>query len=112
MLLFPSRYGVEDEVLQEMVLTFKKKLPERVWSSWVNRVLFFDDEGNCVGDKSSRPHWSGKFLKNFEGGMDDLERDEFEKMLKSMVNLDPVRRATIGEVIASDWFVHYCRDAV
>lgn len=60
--------------------------------------------------KSDRPHWSGKFLKNFEDRMGDAERDEFEKMLKSMVDFDPVRRATIGEVIASAWFMHYCRD--
>lgn len=42
--------------------------------------------------------------------MEETERVKFGKMLMSMVDYGPAKRATIGEVIASDWSVQYCRD--
>lgn len=108
--LFFSRTEDEDELLREMVLVIGQKLPEPIWSSWANRALYFDDDGNWVG-KNPRPEWSGQMMYDFTGSkttMDDTEKGKLEKMLRSMVEFDPSKRATIDEVIASEWFVEYC----
>lgn len=97
----------KDEILREMVLQLGQKLPEPVWSSWENRHLYFDNDGKWVG-KEELPEWSGQMMWDFRSRMGDTERRKFEKMLRSMVELDPSKRATIDEVIASEWFVDYC----
>lgn len=105
--LFHSPYGLADELLREMVLVLGK-LPEPTWSAWANRGQFFDEDGKWMGDHIPPPAPSGMFLKLREGVMDDNERASFETMLRSMVMLQPEKRATMEDVVNSEWFVRYC----
>ncbi|KAK7061247.1 kinase-like domain-containing protein [Favolaschia claudopus] len=109
--LFYSSYGLQDELLREMVLVMKTKLPEPTWSSWASRSRFFDEEGRWIADASiseSLPYHSGKFLKIREGVIDERERGLLKQMLKSMVALEPEERVTIEDVVKSEWFTQYC----
>ncbi|KJA12935.1 hypothetical protein HYPSUDRAFT_209980 [Hypholoma sublateritium FD-334 SS-4] len=105
--LFHSPYGVADELLREMVLILGK-LPEPTWSAWATRGQFFDEDGKWMADHIPPPAPSGRFLKLRDGVMDDKERASFETMLRSMVTLQPEKRATMEDVVNSEWFVRYC----
>ncbi|KAJ6558424.1 kinase-like domain-containing protein [Mycena vulgaris] len=98
-----------DQTLREMVILLGK-LPEPYWSSsWGNRKLHFDDEGNWVGKAGELPKVSGMFLKLGEETMCDEDRKLFEAMLRSMVVYDPEKRLTAEDVVQSPWFIKCCQ---
>lgn len=110
-LLFPSAYRQEDIILREMVLVLGR-FPEPYWSLWTNRALYFDYDGDWVGDESKLSCVSGVFLKVQDEQMDDEEMRLFEDMLRSMVIYDPDRRINADDMVATPWFVKYCMQKV
>ncbi|KAL3473291.1 kinase-like domain-containing protein [Aspergillus californicus] len=111
-----------DNVTQEHVDTFGK-LPERWWKRWENRSGWFDEDGRKnvkefrkVFGNTARP-WEKRFPGSIrrarkeamwceEKDLGLFEPDEekaFGEMIKSMLVLEPGERASIYDVVGSEW---------
>ncbi|GAB1210544.1 hypothetical protein APSETT445_009339 [Aspergillus pseudonomiae] len=106
-----------DEVTIEHV-EMLGKLPERWWSKWEERRNWFNEDG-CKDVKeslrqwysSSARDWNQRFTasiqdpreKNKFDTFSEEERDAFQDMIKSMLVLEPSKRATIEEVVGCEW---------
>ncbi|KAF8067644.1 kinase-like domain-containing protein [Lyophyllum atratum] len=94
--LFYSPYGIEKEVVCEMVLTLGK-LPQRWWTRWADRAEYFDEDGLLVVDRNMV---LGKFVKDaVRRGMSEEEFAAFERLLRSMVCYEMEDRITADEVV-------------
>ncbi|KAB8261677.1 kinase domain-containing protein [Aspergillus pseudonomiae] len=94
------------------------KLPERWWSKWEERRNWFNEDG-CKDVKESLRQWYSSSARDWnqrftdsvqdprEGNKFDTfseeERDAFQDMIKSMLVLEPSKRATIEEVVGCEW---------
>ncbi|KAJ7224492.1 hypothetical protein GGX14DRAFT_650739 [Mycena pura] len=106
--LFPSGRGVQDLVLREMVILLGK-LPEPYWSSsWKNRKLYFDDDGNRVEWDAKNGPKSGFSMSREFSRSDEMKRF-FEENLKNLVAYGPDERITADEMVRSAWFVEWRR---
>ena len=114
---FQAFPATPDEVTIEHV-EMLGKLPERWWSKWEARSNWFDDDGNknvkeCFRQYygNSRRNWEEHFpadirssreWKNFDMFLPDEEK-AFGDMIRSMLVLEPRKRATIEDVVRCDW---------
>lgn len=117
--LFEGFMPDKDDVIAEMVSCLGI-LPEYWWKSWLARADFFHWDGawrtdmERCHDPKSRP----LLLRIQQMGREDdaiFSPDEsvaLEKMLRSMLEYNPSKRATIEDVINSDWFTRFGRPAL
>jgi serine/threonine-protein kinase SRPK3 len=94
------------------------KLPERWWRRWEARGNWFDENGGKNVKESLQQYysnntrnWSQRFpgdirsprlSKKFETFSAE-EENAFHDMMKSMLVLEPSKRATIEEVVMCEW---------
>jgi serine/threonine protein kinase len=97
-LLFNSSYGIQKEVVMEMVLTLGK-LPDRWWTKWEDRSEYFDENGTFVGDRTKLPPLLGTFLKIPSDRMQGEELEEFETVIRRMVSYGIMDRVSAAEVV-------------
>ncbi|OAL73507.1 CMGC/SRPK protein kinase [Trichophyton violaceum] len=118
---FESSPATLDDVTVEHVETLGK-LPERWWKMWEKRSDWFDEDGRKNVKESIRQwygnearDWDQRFpgdiqksrrRKNFEVLQPDEEK-ALNDMLRSMLVLEPGRRATIGEVARCEWMQNW-----
>ncbi|PWY71751.1 kinase-like protein [Aspergillus heteromorphus CBS 117.55] len=112
-----------DSVTREHVDTFGK-LPDRWWGKWENRGNWFDEDGRKAVKEDLRQYytndardWDQRFPACIRGArrrtskMEEVdfgvwEQDEeraFGRMVKSMLVLEPRKRATIEDVVGCEW---------
>ena len=92
----------EDALLKNIVLQLGK-LPEPLWSTWEQRAKYFDEEGRSL-DKSREDTCCLCYRNEL---INEEERVLFERMIQAMLVLEPEKRATIDDVVQSEWFVKY-----
>jgi hypothetical protein len=81
-----------------MVLTLGK-LPDRWWTKWEDRSLYFDENGTFIGDRTKLPPVSGKFLKIPPDRMEPKELEELERVIRMMVSYGVMDRISAAEVV-------------
>lgn len=94
------------------------KLPDRWWSKWEDRNNWFDEDGNKNVKESLRQYygnssrgWDQRFPADIRSARERKKFDTFspeeEKafhdMMKSMLVLEPNKRATIEDVVGCEW---------
>lgn len=106
-----------DEVTIEHV-EMLGKLPDRWWKKWEERNNWFDDDARKDVKESLRQwysnsarDWNQRFMdyiqhprerKGFETFSAE-EENAFRDMMKSMLVLEPSKRATIDDVVRCEW---------
>lgn len=95
----------EDEVLKNIVLLLGK-LPEPIWFAWDKRMEYFDE----IGKPLAKPSGDTRLVWFHSRIMSEEERVIFEKMILTMVVLEPEKRGTITDVMKSEWFVRFCKN--
>lgn len=99
--LFSSYYGIEKEVLREMVRTLGK-FPEEWWSKYEARKEYFDEDGNLKLDSKKLAPISARFLKVYPGkDLSEADVQQLEMLLRKMVVYDVRQRITAQEVVDS-----------
>ena len=109
--LFEGFMPDTDDIIAEMISCLGLP-PDQWWRSWQAKDEFFLEDGSWKTDmKRSREPKSRPLLLRIEqmGRQDDTdfsenERVMLEEMLRAMLQYDPSKRATIGDVVESDWF--------
>jgi hypothetical protein len=94
------------------------KLPDRWWSKWEERSNWFDEDGRKNVKEplrqwysNSTRYWTQRFTECIQHPRERKKLDTFlaeEKnafcnMIKSMLVLEPSKRATIDEVVQCEW---------
>ncbi|QSS58204.1 hypothetical protein I7I51_07627, partial [Histoplasma capsulatum] len=74
------------------------KLPDRWWSKWEERNNWFDEDGRKDVKETLR-QWERKSFDAFS----TEEENAFCDMIKSMLVLEPSKRATIEDVVGCEW---------
>ncbi|KAL8720610.1 MAG: hypothetical protein Q9225_002545 [Loekoesia sp. 1 TL-2023] len=98
-----------DDIVAEMISCLGP-LPRPWWEAWKARGDFFTEDGSWrsdmtrVHDSKSRPlllriQENGRESSIFSAG----EVECLEKLLRIMLEYDPLKRATIEQVVNSDW---------
>ncbi|KAL0947761.1 hypothetical protein HGRIS_013839 [Hohenbuehelia grisea] len=100
----PSKQA--DYLLCEMVLALGR-FPEPLWSRWPNRHQYFDEKGNWIGEQKPSI-CSGHFPRIYWDEKDKHEWALFTKILRRMVDYDSECRATISDLVRSEWYETYC----
>lgn len=104
--LFHSYYGVQKEVLREVILILGK-LPEKWWNRWSERSEYFDKSDKFMGKRSLT---SGNLLKIWLDRMSSDELSEFRSIILKMVTYEIADRISAAEVellIAESWKVSH-----
>lgn len=106
-----------DEVTIEHV-EMLGKLPDRWWSKWEKRSNWFDEDGRKNVKESLRQwysnsarDWTQRFAEYIQHPRERKRFDTFSTkeenafcdMMKSMLVLEPSRRATIEDVVRCEW---------
>jgi len=97
--LFHSPHGIEKEVVYEMILILGI-LPERWWTRWAGRAVFFDENGAFVGNREGVKRMAGVFVKHPVRrvmGVQDVAA--FEQLLRSMVRYEMEDSITAEDVV-------------
>ena len=116
--LFQDSWPDDDTVVLEAINTFGP-LPPTMWQTWPNRSQFFKDDGSWQDGK--RPSGSkisptltdrirdsmGQGGESEAFGYTELELKSIEKMLQSMLQYEPKDRATVDQVLRSEWVREY-----
>ena len=112
--LFEGFMPDRDDILAEMVSALGP-LPQPWWDSWKARGEFFNENG-AWGTDMTRGHDAKSrplLLRIQEMGREndaDFLADEIEsleKMMRAMLEYEPSKRATIKEVLASEWMLRW-----
>lgn len=90
-------------------------LPQHWWDVWEQRGEFFTENGIWRMDMTrkitpeSRPlrRRFGDMGRNLESELTAAELESFEEMLRAMLEYEPAKRATIGEVAKSEWMTKW-----
>jgi serine/threonine-protein kinase SRPK3 len=111
--LFQRSYFFDrDSIISEMVNTLGM-LPRQWWEQWEARGEFFNEDGtwnpcedrDCGVVTEPQPLLE-RIQKNGrkdDSGFEMEEMVELEKMLQTMLVYDPTKRATMEQVVESDW---------
>ncbi len=112
--LFEGFMPDRDDIISEMVSTLGP-LPQHWWDAWKLRGEFFVDNG--VWRKEMRRPYESKSrpllerLNNMgrqkESEFSAAEIESLERMLRTMLEYEPAKRATIGEVAKSEWMTKW-----
>lgn len=109
--LFEGFMPDKDDIIAEMISCLGL-LPQHWWMAWQARSEFFLEDGSWrtdmirVHDSKSR----SLLLRIQEMGRENdapfLQRESIvlEKMLQPMLEYEPSKRATMADVVKSDWF--------
>jgi len=124
----------KEEVLSEMVDVLGM-LPEKWWRKWENRSRYFDSDGTWTpymsfrGDPRPLPErllqmrnsriWRGHFIiPDTKGAVkqdpEQMNREDavgLMKLLMSMLEYEPSKRATAEEVVNSEWIQRLLRES-
>lgn len=92
----------DDKLLKNIVLQLGK-LPEPIWSMWDQRFKYFDQEGRAL----DKPTENTCRLRYENKVMIEEERILFERVLQTMLVLEPEKRVTIDKVVNSEFFVSH-----
>ncbi|EEP77520.1 predicted protein [Uncinocarpus reesii 1704] len=107
-----------DEVTIEHV-EMLGKLPDRWWRKWAERRNWFDEDGQknvkeslCQWYSNSSRDWDQRFRDYIQHPrqrrkFDFSEEKAFCDMIKSMLVLEPSKRATIDEVVRCEWMLRW-----
>ncbi|KKZ66558.1 hypothetical protein EMCG_07672 [[Emmonsia] crescens] len=115
-----------DEVTIEHV-EMLGKLPDRWWNKWGKRSNWFDEDG-CKNVKETLQQWYGNSARGWTQRFTEYiqrprerkrfdtfsaeEENAFCDMMKSMLVLEPSKRATIEEVVGCEWMQKWGLPAV
>ncbi|KAL9123837.1 MAG: hypothetical protein Q9217_006775 [Psora testacea] len=116
--LFQAYWPDDDTVVLEAINTFGP-LPPKMWQTWPHRSQFFRDDGSW--QEAKRPSESeisptltdrirdsmGQGGESEAFGYPELELKSIEKMLQSMLQYEPRNRATVDQVLRSEWVREY-----
>ena len=118
--LFYDYFADEDMVVLEAISTLGP-LPPKMWHAWPNRSKFFKDGGSW--QEAHKPSDSEVSLaltqriREYLGqqggetealfGYPEAELKSLEEMLRSMLQYEPKDRATIDQVLRSEWVREY-----
>ncbi|OAT13408.1 CMGC/SRPK protein kinase [Blastomyces gilchristii SLH14081] len=106
-----------DEVTIEHV-EMLGKLPDRWWSKWEKRSNWFDEDGHKNVKETLRQwysnstrNWTQRYTEYIQNPRERMrfdtfsaeEKDAFCDMMKSMLVLEPSKRATIENVVGCEW---------
>ncbi|KAK2805333.1 hypothetical protein FQN50_006234 [Emmonsiellopsis sp. PD_5] len=115
-----------DEVTIEQV-EMLGKLPDRWWSKWDERSNWFDEDGRKNVKEnlrqwygSSAMGWTQRFTEYIQRPRERRkfdtfsaeEEDAFCDMMRSMLVLEPSKRATVEEVVGCQWMQRWGLPAV
>ena len=107
-----------DYIIAEMVSCLGL-LPRPWWDAWRARDEFFAEDGSWrtdmsrIHDSKSRP----LLLRIQRNGRKDpefsaVEIESLEKLLRAMLEYEPSKRATIAQIVESDWMVQWGLPAI
>ena len=116
--LFQDYWPDADTVLCKAIDTFGP-LPPKIWQSWPSRSQYFKDDGSW--QEAARPSEEeilptltdrirdslGLREESETFGYTEVELKSLEKMLRSMLQYEPENRATVDEVLRSEWVREY-----
>ncbi|EZF89429.1 CMGC/SRPK protein kinase [Trichophyton rubrum MR1448] len=113
---FEAFPGSQDDITVEHVETFGK-LPDRWWSKWETRSDWFDEDGH-KNVKESLQQYYGNTSRGWTQRFADInisrkskkletfgteEEKSFHDMMRSMLVLEPSKRASIDDVVRCEW---------
>ncbi|KAM3496201.1 hypothetical protein MY3957_000658 [Beauveria namnaoensis] len=86
-------------------------LPARWWSVWKERHNYFDENGNSIqGENAFHPlpdvfdeTVQGFRTRHKAGTLSVEEKSAFLRLMRRMLSVDPLQRASAAEVLESDW---------
>ena len=119
--LFDVYWPNDDAVVLEAINALGP-LPPNMWRTWPNRSKFFQDDGSWQEAKRpsesdiSPPTLSHRIrdaMRQERGGESavfgypEAELESLEKMLRSMLQYEPKDRATVDQVLRSEWVREY-----
>lgn len=116
--LFQDPWLNDDELVLEAINTLGP-LPPKMWQTWPNRSKIFKDDGSW--QEANRPSESEvqptltdriRVCMGQDGGSEafgytEIELKSLEKMLRSMLQYEPESRATVDQVLNSEWVREY-----
>ena len=116
--LFQDYWANDDTLVLEAINTIGP-LPPNMWQTWPNRSKFFKDDGSW--QEAKRPSRSesqptltdrirdcmGQKRESEIFGYSEMELISVEKMLRSMLQYEPESRATVDQVLNSEWVREY-----
>ncbi|KAL8916565.1 MAG: hypothetical protein Q9208_008436 [Pyrenodesmia sp. 3 TL-2023] len=112
--LFEGFVPDRDDIIAEMVSCLGP-LPQHWWEAWEHRGDFFVDNGvwrtdmTRSHDPKSRPLLQRfkNMGRNAESEFTAAEVESLERMLRAMLEYEPAKRATVGEVVKSEWMTKW-----
>lgn len=110
--LFEDWLGDTDTILQENVSALGR-LPQEWWDRWEERGEFFEVDGTWKEKDGRRAVSRSLLLRCQQMGREEdahFWKDEvfaLEKMLRSMLQYEPEKRATAEDLVRSDWMVRF-----
>ncbi|KAI4234775.1 MAG: hypothetical protein L6R40_006654 [Gallowayella cf. fulva] len=69
------------------------RLPQHWWKKWHDRAKFFNEDGS----------WKAETGRAEDPAFTATEAKSLEKMLKTMLEYEPTKRATVNDVVDSQW---------
>ena len=112
--LFEGFMPDRDDIAAEMVSCLGP-LPRPWWEAWQARGEFFNEDGSWRTDMTRpyEPKSRSLLLRLQKMGrqktseFSTAEMESLEKMLRTMLEYDPRKRATADEVIQSEWMIQW-----
>lgn len=109
--LFETLTWSKDEILAEMISTFGE-LPSRWWDSWENRpeISNQDVSSEITSRSLSQRLWDmgrGGTSASCEWDVHGGELDALEELLAAMLTLEPGRRPSAKQLLASEYMVKW-----
>lgn len=108
--VFPDR----DDIISDMVSTLGL-LPRHWWDTWSAREEFFNEDGTWKTDM--KRHYDAKsrplHLRVQQNGREkdpefsEAESESLTKMLRSMFEYEPLKRATAGDLVNCEWMAEW-----
>ncbi|KAI4152834.1 MAG: hypothetical protein L6R39_001729 [Caloplaca ligustica] len=113
-MLYEVYFGDRDDVLAEMVSCLGP-LPQHWRDAWQAWGKFFQEDGSwrtdmTRHDSKSRPLHQRVFHdmgRENDPEFSIAEAESLERMLRAMFQYEPAKRATIDDVVKSDWMTHW-----
>ncbi|KAJ0422249.1 kinase-like protein [Aspergillus carlsbadensis] len=111
--LFHSFLADEDDIRAAHINTFGNFPPE--WfGRWKKKSRYFQESGEPIEFRQVPP-WGRRLESDIQKprreagiwGFDDEEKDDFVAMLRSMFRFRPEERASVEDILRSDWMVKW-----